>query len=226
MPGGVRFPSTMERFSNAREAKEFLVSGIVTEAQREHVSLSETERKMLYFSETGWTLPDMTEVNDKFDRECDQAQYEKKIAHLIRRAIARTRGENPEEAASWIGAIRKLKKEDHYISVMAEEAGVSTGSLTDNWKTAALLALFACAFVAFLLITYRLGLWLPRTGTGRGFGSYRINERLSNFVGYAWFCFAGLYLFALAYSHFDRKRRVYEALDRILVRVFRLFKLR
>jgi hypothetical protein len=42
----------MRRFATTRDAMEFLVSRIVTEAQREGVPLSETERKMLYFSET------------------------------------------------------------------------------------------------------------------------------------------------------------------------------
>ena len=64
----------MKRFADAREAKEYLISGIVAEAQRENVPLSEVERKMLYFSETGWTLPDIMDVNDAFDREYDQAQ--------------------------------------------------------------------------------------------------------------------------------------------------------
>jgi hypothetical protein len=53
----------MNRFSTAREAKEFLLAGIVAEAQRENVPLSEIERKMLYLTETGWTLPDIMEVN-------------------------------------------------------------------------------------------------------------------------------------------------------------------
>jgi hypothetical protein len=70
-------------FASAREAKEFLVEKIVDEAEREGVPLSEVERKMLYFSETGWTLPDIWEVNAAFDRDYDAAAYEDKIAGLI-----------------------------------------------------------------------------------------------------------------------------------------------
>jgi hypothetical protein len=62
----------VQRFATARDAKEFLVSRIITESQREGVPLSEVERKMLYFSETAWTLPDIGEVNDAFDREYNQ----------------------------------------------------------------------------------------------------------------------------------------------------------
>jgi hypothetical protein len=85
----------MNKFSTAREAKEFLVAGIVAEAQRENVPLAEIERRMLYFTETGWTLPDIREVNDVFDREYDQNKYETKIAGLIRNATKRARKENP-----------------------------------------------------------------------------------------------------------------------------------
>jgi hypothetical protein len=214
----------MYRFSTAREAKEFLVSGIVTEAQRENVPLSEVERKMLYFSETGWTLPDMMKVNDTFDRDYDQSIYEKKIAHLIRNATKRARKENPESFASWISAVRKLKKEDHYISVMVDHASVSTGPVSDNWKGAAVGVVAVCLVVAVRPILYLTGLAAPRFGAR--FGSYTIDERLGNFVGYAWLCISGLVLCGLAFSHFDRKRRMYNLFDRLLVAAFRLFALR
>src|SRR5437762_3834413 len=76
----------MDAVLDAREAKEFLISKIVAEAQRENAPLSETERKMLYFTESGWTLPDITQVNEQFDREYNQDEYEKKIARIIGRA--------------------------------------------------------------------------------------------------------------------------------------------
>ena len=45
------------------------MSQIADEAQRENIVLSEPERKMLYFSESGWTLPDLSTVADEFDGE-------------------------------------------------------------------------------------------------------------------------------------------------------------
>ena len=56
---------------------------------------------------------------------------------------------------------------------------------------------------------------MPRTSTA-GYTSYTINERLSNFVGYLWLAFFVLFLCGLAYSHFDRKRRMYKIFDRVL----------
>jgi hypothetical protein len=205
----------MHRFSNAREAKEFLISRIVTEAQRENVPLSEIERKMLYFSETAWTLPDIMEVNDEFDREYDQTRYENKIARLIRNETKRLRKENPEDFASWVSAARKLKKEDHYISVMIDDAGLPTGSINDKWKGAMLVVIAVCVLMAIPSILRHVGLVsLPRAGAE--FGSYTIDERLNNVVGYLWLSFVVLYSCGLAYAHFDHKRRMYKTFDRIL----------
>jgi hypothetical protein len=112
----------MGRFRSAREAKEFLVARIVDEAKLESVSLSEIERKMLYFSETYWTLPDIMHVNEEFDREYDQDEYEKKITHLVIKASAHDRKESRDKYDAWLEAIRLLEKEDHYILVMVQAA--------------------------------------------------------------------------------------------------------
>jgi len=68
----------MAPLENEREAKEFLVSRIVEEARRENVPLSDVERKMLYFSETNWTLPDIASVSAAFDRELTKTNTKKK----------------------------------------------------------------------------------------------------------------------------------------------------
>jgi hypothetical protein len=113
----------MNAFHSGREAKEFLISRIVTEAQRENVSLSEVERKMLYFTESGWNLPDMAAVSKHFDSEYHQNEYEQKIARLIRNAAKHDRKESRDEYDTWWAAIRFLRREDHYISVMIGIAG-------------------------------------------------------------------------------------------------------
>jgi hypothetical protein len=43
-------------------AKQFLISKVVEEAEFEHVALSETEKKMLCFTEVHPSLPDIYEV--------------------------------------------------------------------------------------------------------------------------------------------------------------------
>jgi hypothetical protein len=74
-----RIREVMNSSLSTREAKEYLVAQITAEAQREGISLSDVERKMLYFSETGWTLPEIMEVNEQFDQDYDQDEYEKKL---------------------------------------------------------------------------------------------------------------------------------------------------
>jgi hypothetical protein len=114
----------MQSFHSGREAKEFLISELVAESQRENVPLSEVERKMLYFTESGWTLPDIMEVSEDFDREYDQAKYEQKIAKLVTKADGRIRKSSGDDYDRWRAAIRFLQREDHYISVMIRLAGL------------------------------------------------------------------------------------------------------
>jgi hypothetical protein len=66
-----------------QDAKEFLIGQIVPQAQLDGVGLAAVERKMLYFSEGHWTLPDIMEVNEEFERDYVQEEYEEKIASLI-----------------------------------------------------------------------------------------------------------------------------------------------
>jgi hypothetical protein len=108
----------MGAFHGGKEAKEFLISKIVAEAQNQHVALSEVERKMLYFTESGWTLPDMMEVSAAFDGECDQDAYEQKIAGLVAKTYKRILKGSRDEYDKWWAAIRFLQKEDHYILVI------------------------------------------------------------------------------------------------------------
>ena len=109
---------------SVRDAKDFLASQIAEEAQREGTPLSEIERKMLYFSETGWTLPDMMEIYDRFDATYDQNEYEHKIAHLIRGAYRHACKDGAGDYEKWWAGVRILNKGDHYLSVMVRLAGL------------------------------------------------------------------------------------------------------
>ena len=137
----------MTLFKSSREAKEFLVSRIVEEAKRENLPFSEVERKMLYFSETDWTLPDMSAVSDEFDREYDQDEYEKKMALLIRKAASHDRRQSRQEYDLWWNAIRLLEKEDHYILVMIRGAGLRPqGDQLKLFGAGVLIATFLIVF--------------------------------------------------------------------------------
>jgi hypothetical protein len=106
--------------------------------------------------------------------------------------------------------------------VMVDHAGVSTGPVSDNWKVTVVVVIVICAVIAARPILRLTGLAAPRAGAQ--FGSYTIDERLSNVVGYVWLCVTVLIVCGLVFSHFDRKRRLYNLFDRLLVATFNFFR--
>jgi hypothetical protein len=105
-PGYARsYDVGVQQFATSRDARQFLIDRIVEQAQRGGIDLTDAECKMLYFSETGWTLPDISAVNDVFDRDCDQATYEAKIAALVREIQARNGAEGREHSDAWDEAL-------------------------------------------------------------------------------------------------------------------------
>lgn len=106
----------------AHEAKEFLIGKINLEAELDGIPLTEIERKMLYFSEVEQEPPDLFEVNDQFEKECDSQEYEAKIAGLIKKAYERDRAVSRDNVRRWFDEITALSKEDHYILVMVGQA--------------------------------------------------------------------------------------------------------
>ena len=137
----------MPTFTSTREAKEFLIGQIVQEAQEENVSLSETERKMLCFSETAWTLPDMDQVSAEFDRDCDQDEYEQKIGSLVANLRERLKKDNADELKSWDTAVRQLSNEDHYLLVLIDAGRSVPNASGSPWWS------YALGGAAILLIT-------------------------------------------------------------------------
>jgi len=154
---------SMQRFDTDREAKEFLVSRIVAESQRVGVPLSEVEEKMLYFSETDWTLPDIWEVNAAFDKDYEQDAYEQKIAGLIRSLLSDARKRSKNDLDAWKEAVRVLRRGDHYLLVMVDVADGSVASIgTDNrgvsfWKLLAVSVgfFFICFAIAIGYVLLR-----------------------------------------------------------------------
>ncbi len=180
----------MAVFQSAREAKEFLVSKIVEEAQRENIGLSELERKMLYFSETAWTLPDIYEVANEFDRTCDSDAYEAKVSRLVRNVDEWLSKTSPNQYEAWRAAIQILQREDHYLLVMVRQ-GLGTvrqassrppGDLARLWLTGfAIVSLFLLA----VLVCLKYGIGLP--DRGRVYG-YVWMAALSAAITYVLFC--------------------------------------
>lgn len=99
-----------------REAKEYLIAQIVREAETEDAPLSDIERRMLYFTETGWIPEDCVQLNEEFERKCSNDEYEQRVARLVRNLCKR-----PEhDDALWKEARRALLTEDHYLSILID----------------------------------------------------------------------------------------------------------
>lgn len=107
---------------DAATAKRFLISKVLEQAEIEGVALSDVEKKMLQFTEVNSPPPDVYEVNDEFEREYDSDQYETEIAALLKNARERDAENSAVDEQQWKDALESLKKEDHYILVIAAEA--------------------------------------------------------------------------------------------------------
>ncbi|WP_109489065.1 hypothetical protein [Occallatibacter savannae] len=105
-------------FRSEREAKEYLISRIVAEARVQGTELSDVERKMLYFTETGWTLPGIMDVNAEFERDHDNEEYESKIAGIVRQVEKANSATGGDQQSLWDDAVVKLSEGDHYLLVL------------------------------------------------------------------------------------------------------------
>ena len=117
-----RSDASIRRFRNVREAKEYLVGIIANEAEHDGAPLTEVEQKMLFFTETGWTLPEMKQVSAEFDKSYVQDQYEAKITSIVAKVRAKFTDEGQQEQLTWDSALGKLSRGDHYLLVLINGA--------------------------------------------------------------------------------------------------------
>jgi hypothetical protein len=150
------------------EAKGVLVNEIARQANLEGISLSDLERRMLYFTESGDCPEDVFELNDAFEAEYDTSEYEKKISGLAKRAYRRLKKENSAGLQVWDQAVKKLNEGDHYIMLMVRSRGKEKLPLS-FWKTMGLSFLLVLVLLVILVTLehydYRI---LSRRGNGRG----------------------------------------------------------
>lgn len=138
-------------FLTEKDAKEFLVSEIVNEAVRKGNPLSEIERKMLYFTESGWTLSDMDDVAATFDRDYSQPEYEKKISQLAQSARKQL---DVSKTKAWSSAVKRLSRGDHYLLVLLHLTKAD-GGIHKYWRVLAVILVICVAFL--LAVTSYLG---------------------------------------------------------------------
>jgi hypothetical protein len=128
-----------------KQAKDFLVQQTAEQAARESVPLSETEKKMMYFTESDATSCDNpVEVNEEFEAQYDTAEYETKISRLLHHAYDRLKLEHPERKRNWDQAIRTLRKGDHYFLVLWDITPRSEHPTRDFFQTSGSWDAYGC----------------------------------------------------------------------------------
>lgn len=103
---------------NVQEAKDFLVEQATQQASLDGVSLSDLEKRMMYFTESADAVENPITLNEEFEEKYDMEEYEAKVGGLLRRAYARLQRENAPNVERWKESVRFLQKGDHYILVL------------------------------------------------------------------------------------------------------------
>jgi hypothetical protein len=140
-----------------REAKDFLVQQTAEQAQLEGVALSELEKRMMYFTESGYVPEDPIALNEEFEAQYETDAYEAKVANLLHHAYDRARKENDEARRRFDCAIKSLRRGDHYLLVMWDALGeVGIASVSSRTYLIGLLV------GAFVLAGFYAVAWFTR----------------------------------------------------------------
>jgi hypothetical protein len=110
------------KFKDQTEAKSFFVERIVNQAEYEGANLSEAERYMSAWSESDPSFVQKEKLNEQFEKEITQKEYEEKIQGLIKRVYRRDINSSPDAKEKYRDAYKILNKSDYYILVMIRAA--------------------------------------------------------------------------------------------------------
>jgi hypothetical protein len=98
---------------NTKEAKDFLVEQAVEQAALDNLSLSDLEKRMMYFTESDpVSCQNPVELNDEFEAQYDTQEYEAKMAQLLTHAYQR---------------VKEDRKGDHYGLFFGTSDTATTG---------------------------------------------------------------------------------------------------
>ena len=113
------YNSQPKAYMNTEDAKDFLADQAAQQAALDHITISDLEKRMMYFSESDpASCDDPVRLDDEFEEKYATAEYEAKMSRLLHRAYKRLKVENPAGKLHWDEAISTLEKGDHYILVL------------------------------------------------------------------------------------------------------------
>jgi hypothetical protein len=105
------------------------------QAVLEGVSLSDLEKRMMYFTESDSTsCADPIQLNEEFEAQYDTTTYEAKMSGLLHRCDVRLKEEDPEKVRNWNESIGILNKGDHYLLVLWRTEPPSGHPVRDFFK--------------------------------------------------------------------------------------------
>lgn len=144
------------------EAKDFLIQQTAEQAALENVSLSDLERRMMYFTETDECPEDPIALNEAFEAKYNMEEYEAKVSSLLHHAYRRLRKQSDQKLRMWDSAIKRLKQGDHYLLVMwdMQPGGAQPSGERPPYDSLKLLGagiLVAAAMFAFSFAWDRIG---------------------------------------------------------------------
>ena len=108
------------------EAYEFFVSRIIEQAKKEEIILSSIEQDMLRFSVQDEHAD--LEMQEAFNQQYDMAEYEGKVARLIKDVFDKELREAPSDREKeavrehYRSAYKTLRQQDSYLVVMVDRA--------------------------------------------------------------------------------------------------------
>lgn len=176
----------------------------VEQAALEGVSLSDLEKRMMYFTESQDATEDPIQLNDEFEAKYNMAEYEAKISNLLHHARTRLKKQNPETARQWDQSVRLLRKGDHYILVLLDlkiaPKLTMVGVLKLVGLTVAVSVFGGVALIGCFALAEHYGIhwpagWKSGTTTHRSLSPWLARSLLAGFAA-AYFCYAILPWFA------------------------------
>ena len=118
------------QFLSQTPAKEFFISKVLQEAEQQGLVLSKAEKYMLAWSESDPSFVIDNELNEQFEKEITQAEFEKKIQALIKQAYEKDISKDKHMKETYRTAYKALRQGDHFILVMIDDA---IGSKLRKW---------------------------------------------------------------------------------------------
>lgn len=109
-------------FAGQAEAKLFFVAKILAQGALQGLSFSAAERYMLSWSESDPHFTRDAGLIAAFEGETNEAEFEEKVARVVREAYARDLQSNPTTRELWREAYAVLNKGDHYLLIILQRA--------------------------------------------------------------------------------------------------------